>query len=64
VAGQITDIKTRLYGLFIVHDLCATVCMQCLKVAGIKIPRDNALDGFNNDIVSRIAEFKLTFICL
>lgn len=49
-------------GLFITNDLCAAVCMQTLKEAGISIPRDIAVVGFNNDVIANIIEPKLTTI--
>jgi LacI family transcriptional regulator len=60
IAQQIVDMKTKPDGLFIVNDLCAAVCMQSLKDAGIKIPEDIAIVGFNNDTISRVVEPKLT----
>jgi LacI family transcriptional regulator len=61
-ARQIIEMKTRPDGLFITNDLCAAVCMQSLKDAGIKIPEDIAIVGFNNDTISRVIEPKLTTI--
>ncbi len=49
-------------GLFITNDFCAAVCMSHLKEAGIKIPKDIAIVGFNNDVISRIVEPKITTI--
>lgn len=62
VTHQILEMKTKPDGLFFSNDLCAAVCMKSLKEAGIKIPKDIAIAGFNNDIASRIAEPKLTTI--
>jgi LacI family transcriptional regulator len=61
-ARQIVEMKNRPDGLFVVNDLCAAVCMQSLKDAGIKIPEDIVVVGFNNDTISRIVEPKLTTI--
>lgn len=49
-------------GLFIANDSYAAICMQILKDAGFKIPNDMAIVGFNNDLVSRMTEPKLTTI--
>jgi LacI family transcriptional regulator len=62
VARQIMELKTRPDGLFFSNDLCAAVCMKCLKDASIKIPEEIAIVGFNNDTVSRLVEPKLTTI--
>lgn len=61
-ASTIAEMKTRPDGLFIANDLCAAVCMKNLKDAGIKIPEDIAIVGFNNDTISRIVDPKLTTI--
>lgn len=62
VAGQILEMKARPDGLFFANDLCAAVCMKSLKDAGIKIPEDIAIVGFNNDTISRLVEPQLTTI--
>ena len=62
VARQILDMKARPDGLFFANDLCAAVCMKRLKDAGIKIPDDIAIVGFNNDTISRMVEPQLTTI--
>ncbi len=62
VASQIMQMKLKPDGLFFSNDLCAAVCMKCLKDAGIKIPEDIAIVGFNNDTISRTVEPKLTTI--
>lgn len=49
-------------GLFVTNDFCAAVCIQTLKEAGIRIPEDIAVVGFNNDVISKIIEPKLTTI--
>jgi LacI family transcriptional regulator len=61
-ARQILEMNSRPDGLFIANDLCAAVCMQNLKDAGIKIPEDIAVVGFNNDTISRVVEPKLSTI--
>lgn len=49
-------------GIFITNDFCAAVCIQTLKEAGLRIPDDIAIVGFNNDVISKIIEPKLTTI--
>ncbi|MES2005805.1 MAG: LacI family DNA-binding transcriptional regulator [Bacteroidota bacterium] len=49
-------------GIFITNDFCAAVCMQTLKEAGIRIPEDIAIVGFNNDVICKIIEPKLSTI--
>lgn len=62
VARQIIAMKSKPDGLFVVNDLCAAVCMQNLRDAGVKIPEDIAVVGFNNDSISRIVEPKLSTV--
>ncbi|MHA4806833.1 LacI family DNA-binding transcriptional regulator [Flavitalea flava] len=49
-------------GLFITNDLAAAMCMQALKDAGIRVPEDIAIVGFNNDPVGRLIKPTLTTI--
>ena len=49
-------------GIFITNDFCAAICIQTLKEAGIRVPEDIAIVGFNNDVISKIIEPKLTTI--
>ncbi|GAO42634.1 LacI family DNA-binding transcriptional regulator [Flavihumibacter petaseus] len=49
-------------GIFITNDFCAAVVMQVLKDAGIHIPEDMAIVGFNNDAISKVISPKLTTI--
>jgi LacI family transcriptional regulator len=62
VARQIIEMKTRPDGLFFSNDLCAAVCMKTLKDAGIKIPEEIAIIGFNNDTISRLVEPQLSTV--
>lgn len=48
--------------IFIANDSCAVSCMRELKLAGLKIPHDIAVAGFNNDPVSKVIEPNLTTI--
>ncbi|WP_069659784.1 LacI family DNA-binding transcriptional regulator [Arcticibacter eurypsychrophilus] len=49
-------------GLFVSNDFCAAICLKKLKQAGIKIPEDMAIVGFNNDTTSRITDPALSTI--
>ncbi len=49
-------------GIFASNDNCAVGCMLALKKAGIRIPEDIAVAGFNNDPVSMVIEPNLTTI--
>ena len=48
--------------LFAANDLAAVICMKVFKDAGLRIPEDIAIAGFNNDIISRISEPMLTTV--
>ncbi|ARK10783.1 LacI family DNA-binding transcriptional regulator [Fibrivirga algicola] len=62
VAKQICKMQERPDGLFITNDLCAVSCMTTLKQAGLSIPDDIAIVGFNDDPVSQVIEPALTTI--
>ena len=49
-------------GVFVANDNCAVGCMLEMKQAGIRIPEDIAVVGFNNDPVSKVIEPNLTTI--
>ena len=49
-------------GVFVANDNCAVGCMLGLKQAGIKIPDDIAVVGFNNDPISKVVEPNLSTI--
>jgi len=49
-------------GVFVANDNCAVGCMLGLKQAGIKIPNDIAIVGFNNDPISKVVEPNLSTI--
>jgi LacI family transcriptional regulator len=61
-ANRILAMKTLPDGVFITNDFCAAVVMQVLKDAGIRIPQDIAVVGFNNDSIGKIISPKLTTI--
>jgi LacI family transcriptional regulator len=48
--------------IFAANDACAVSCIRELKLAGIKIPKDIAVAGFNNDPLSKVIEPNLTTI--
>src|SRR5258708_15128468 len=49
-------------GIFTANDTSAVACIRELKQAGIKIPQDIAVVGFNNDPISKVIEPNLTTI--
>ncbi|MEX6686676.1 LacI family DNA-binding transcriptional regulator [Danxiaibacter flavus] len=61
-ADTIASMNPMPDGIFITNDFCAAVVMQTLKEKGIRIPEDIAVVGFNNDVISKIVEPRLTTI--
>lgn len=61
-AEQILKMKPRPDGVFVSNDFCAVNCMKALKQAGVSVPRDIAMVGFNNDPITRVVEPSLTTI--
>jgi len=61
-ARSILKMTLKPDGVFVANDLCAISCMQVLKKEGIKIPKDIAFAGFNNDPTSCVIEPNLTTI--
>jgi LacI family transcriptional regulator len=61
-AKRILTMKNLPDGIFITNDFCAAVVMQLLKDAGIRVPQDIAIVGFNNDIIGKVVNPKLTTI--
>lgn len=49
-------------GIFAANDNCAVGCLVALKQAGIRVPQDIAIAGFNNDPMSRVVEPNLTTV--
>lgn len=49
-------------GLFCSNDSSAVICIRELKKAGIKIPEQIAVGGFNNEPISTVVEPNLTTI--
>lgn len=62
IAQQIVKMNPLPDGIFVSNDTCAVSCLKTLKQAGISIPHDIAVVGFNNDPISRVIEPKLTTI--
>jgi len=61
-AKQILSMRPLADGAFITNDFVAAVCMRTLKENNIKIPRDIAIVGFNNDAIGKLIEPALTTI--
>jgi LacI family transcriptional regulator len=61
-AAQILAEEERSDGVFISNDFCAAICIQHFKDAGVRVPDDIAVVGFNNDVISKIVDPKLTTI--
>jgi LacI family transcriptional regulator len=61
-ARQVLDMDNRPDGVFITNDFFAAVFLQALKEEGIKVPEDIAIVGFNNDVISKIVQPKLTTV--
>jgi len=61
-AATILRMKTLPDGIFVSNDSCAVGCMLALKQAGISIPGQVAIAGFNNDAVSTVVEPRLTTV--
>jgi LacI family transcriptional regulator len=61
-ADRLMSMKPMPDGLFVANDNCAAVCMQAIKDAGYSVPKDIAIVGFNNDIISRVVNPKITTV--
>jgi LacI family transcriptional regulator len=61
-AQQILRMSPRPDGVFITNDFCAAIFLNALKDAGLNIPDDMAIVGFNNDAISKIIVPRLTTI--
>ena len=49
-------------GIFTANDTAAVACIREIKKAGLSVPRDIAIVGFNNDPISTVIEPNLTTI--
>ncbi|WP_096511469.1 LacI family DNA-binding transcriptional regulator [Filimonas lacunae] len=61
-AETILNMKDRPDGIFITNDFAAAVCMRQLQDAGIRIPEDIAVVGFNDDNICKLVNPQLTTI--
>lgn len=61
-AAHVLKMKKMPDGIFSANDACVISCMVELKKAGIKIPEDIAVAGFNNDPSACIIEPNLTTV--
>ena len=61
-AKHVLSMKNLPDGIFITNDFCAAVVMQVFKDAGIRVPQDIAIVGFNNDSIGKVISPKLTTI--
>ncbi|MEJ1238255.1 LacI family DNA-binding transcriptional regulator [Chryseolinea sp. T2] len=61
-ARKILEMHPRPDGVFAASDSSAVACMQTLQEAGIRVPHDVAVVGFNNDPISWIARPRLTTV--
>lgn len=61
-AEQVLKLEPRPDALFVANDLSAVICMKVFKDAGLQIPGDIAIAGFNNEVVSRISDPMITTI--
>ncbi|MGK7391030.1 MAG: LacI family DNA-binding transcriptional regulator [Candidatus Cyclobacteriaceae bacterium M2_1C_046] len=62
IAEEILNLNQLPDGVFFSNDTCAVHFMKHLQLAGVKIPDDVAVVGFNNDPISKIIEPNLTTI--
>lgn len=61
-AKKLLGMKKMPDGIFVANDNCAAVCMQQFMEAGYLIPEDIAIAGFNNDLISRVVNPKITTV--
>ncbi|HEU5291125.1 MAG TPA: substrate-binding domain-containing protein, partial [Cyclobacteriaceae bacterium] len=61
-AQVILNMKKLPDGIFTANDTSAVACIRELKAAGLKVPEDIAVVGFNNDPISKVIEPNLTTI--
>lgn len=62
MANHVLDLPNRPDGIFSPNDTSAVSAILCSKKRGIRIPKDLAIIGFNNDPVSLIVEPQLSTI--
>jgi LacI family transcriptional regulator len=62
VCRVILQMDPRPDAIFAANDICSVSCIRELKLAGVKIPQEIAVAGFNNDPLSKVIEPNLTTI--
>jgi len=62
VTHTLLDSSPRPDGIFIANDFCAAVCIKTIKEAGLKVPEDIAIVGFNNDAIGKLMDPTITTI--
>jgi LacI family transcriptional regulator len=62
MANHVLDLPNPPDGIFSPNDTSAVSAIQCAKKRGLKIPKEIAIIGFNNDPVSLIIEPQLSTI--
>src|SRR5687768_15873339 len=62
VCRIILQMSPRPDAIFAANDICSVSCIRELKLAGVKIPEEIAVAGFNNDPLSKVIEPNLTTI--
>lgn len=61
-AEYIIGLADKPDGIFVANDNCAIHCMLRLQQAGIHVPKEIAIAGFNNDPMTRMVEPRLTTV--
>lgn len=61
-AEAILRMSPRPDGVFITGDYAAAICMRMLQDAGLRVPEDIAVVGFNDDNICRMVRPQLTTI--
>lgn len=61
-AEQLLQLKKKPDGVFTTNDFSAALCIKIFKQAGLRVPEDIAVAGFNNDAISTIVEPNITTV--
>lgn len=61
-ARKILSLQPLPDGIFCTNDFVAAVCMRTLREAGIAVPQEMAVVGFNNDAIAKLIDPPLTTI--
>lgn len=61
-AQKILQMRPRPDGVFAANDSTAVACMLALQDAGVRVPEDVVVAGFNNDPISKIVRPQLTTV--